>query len=286
VGFLTVREVAMRECDAADRRHLGLAGPHADGETCWYILTLGVSPAHRRRGVAAALVQQLYQRACASRARQLFLHVIAYNRDAMRFYARHGFACLGLLPGFYHISTGRQPDPAQLQHDAFLYALHLPAREPLPGPWLGAWQVAWAAAPLRCAWDQLSSCLAHSGCWAALGTAGAPTHGAAGGPCQRGSGGGGGGAAPVCGSEAALGGAGGSFRPPGDSRRRAWAAVHAGGGQQGQQAQGQQAQGQPHQHHHQHQHQHHQYQQHHQHQQQHQQHQQGTMLQWLFMPVR
>jgi hypothetical protein len=57
------------------------------------------------------------------RCRAVFLHVITYNTAAMSLYMHAGFQCMARLSNFYHIATGRQPDPATVVYDAYLYVL-------------------------------------------------------------------------------------------------------------------------------------------------------------------
>ncbi len=225
VGFVTTREVILREVDPVDRSHMGLTGPHMDNDTATYILTLGVSPAFRRRGIAAELIRLVHAAACRGSGRALFLHVISYNQEAIRLYSRASFSCLGLLKSFYHINTGRQPVQSQVLYDAYLYVLHLPARQALLDPhWPRQMHSPWLPPPLRSAWQQLNSCLAHSGCWSALSMSPASPSGMA---HARSSGSGASWQGPALAE-------GSGFKQHGDSRRRAWAGqaedVHAGQG--------------------------------------------------------
>ena len=61
----------------------------SDARVVFYILTLGVLPSHRRRGLATRLVRALVEAAGRHpRARCVCLHVIHYNRAALGFYSR------------------------------------------------------------------------------------------------------------------------------------------------------------------------------------------------------
>ena len=54
-----------------------------------YILTLGTSHYHRRRGVAQRLLQEALRYANQAndyRCRAVYLHVITYNQAAIKFY--------------------------------------------------------------------------------------------------------------------------------------------------------------------------------------------------------
>jgi [ribosomal protein S18]-alanine N-acetyltransferase len=56
-----------------------------------YIITLDVSPEHRRRGVAGRLTQEAERQAQREGCAALVLHVFTGNEAAIRFYASHGF---------------------------------------------------------------------------------------------------------------------------------------------------------------------------------------------------
>ncbi len=88
----------------------------------------------------------------------MFLHVISYNTAAMSLYSRHNFQCAGRLRNFYHIGTGRQPDPTTVIYDAYLYVQYLYQGDAIYSPW-DVLQVAWS--PVRMAWARLqrSSCM-------------------------------------------------------------------------------------------------------------------------------
>ncbi|KXZ49307.1 hypothetical protein GPECTOR_22g901 [Gonium pectorale] len=113
VGFVTARLVYLYECDPVDRTALGLASHALDGHSSVYVLTLGVVPGCRHCGVAKALLRLVGQHAARLRCRAIFLHVISYNDAAMRLYGGAGYQAMARLPNFYHLSTGRQPNPEQ-----------------------------------------------------------------------------------------------------------------------------------------------------------------------------
>ncbi len=87
----------------------------SDGE----ILTLGVAPASRRRGVARVLLDDLVGRARATRVQRLLLEVAADNLAALALYQSVGFARLGTRRNYYR----RAPGPAV---DAWRFGLELP----------------------------------------------------------------------------------------------------------------------------------------------------------------
>lgn len=65
------------------------------------ILTLGVVPAYRRRGLARALLQRAAEDLRRSGATQLFLEVDEGNEAALALYRALGAAPAGRRPGYY-----------------------------------------------------------------------------------------------------------------------------------------------------------------------------------------
>lgn len=68
-----------------------------------YILTLGVLQHAQQRGVGSSLLAAMRDLAAKSGCCSAFLHVIDYNAAAIRFYQKHGFQELALMPQFYFI---------------------------------------------------------------------------------------------------------------------------------------------------------------------------------------
>jgi ribosomal-protein-alanine N-acetyltransferase len=66
-----------------------------------HINTLAVSPAHRRRGVATFLLQEVMAAAAQEGARRATLEVRASNAPALHLYERMGFTVKGKRPGYY-----------------------------------------------------------------------------------------------------------------------------------------------------------------------------------------
>lgn len=94
--------VAARDCDEL----VGYAGlafvagpPHAEAE----VHTIGVDPAHRRRGIGRALLRDLLAVADAARA-TVFLEVRTDNDAARALYAAEGFTVVGLRRRYYRPS--------------------------------------------------------------------------------------------------------------------------------------------------------------------------------------
>jgi [ribosomal protein S18]-alanine N-acetyltransferase len=65
------------------------------------ILTIGVLPAARGRGIGAALMNAALAAAAAKGAKAMFLEVAADNTAARALYARLDFAQVGLRKGYY-----------------------------------------------------------------------------------------------------------------------------------------------------------------------------------------
>jgi len=63
-----------------------------------HVMTVGVLPAWRRRGVGAVLLADLL---AAAGPRRVLLEVRAGNKSAQRLYARHGFLPIGRRRGYY-----------------------------------------------------------------------------------------------------------------------------------------------------------------------------------------
>jgi ribosomal-protein-alanine N-acetyltransferase len=91
---------------------LDLIGPE-DAE----ILTIGVAPHARRRGVARALIADLAKRARHRGARRILLEVAADNNAAIALYTSSAFTLLGERPGYYRLPSGKA--------DALIYGLSL-----------------------------------------------------------------------------------------------------------------------------------------------------------------
>jgi ribosomal-protein-alanine N-acetyltransferase len=70
------------------------------------IISLGVLPAYRRRGVARRLLESAASRAADSGARRLFLEVAADNPAARGLYLREGFAQVGRRACYYRRAAG------------------------------------------------------------------------------------------------------------------------------------------------------------------------------------
>jgi ribosomal protein S18 acetylase RimI-like enzyme len=69
-----------------------------------YVMTLGVIDEMRSKGLARRLLDQIFQFSAADlRIQMISLHVVAYNKRAIGFYRKNGFALLERLEEHYHI---------------------------------------------------------------------------------------------------------------------------------------------------------------------------------------
>ena len=84
----------------SEREVVGYVGMHCIlGEG--YITNLAVSPAHRRRGVARALLGALLDSAHRQKLTLLTLEVRASNAAAIALYSERGFVSAGLRKSYY-----------------------------------------------------------------------------------------------------------------------------------------------------------------------------------------
>jgi ribosomal-protein-alanine N-acetyltransferase len=70
------------------------------------IVSIGVDPAFRRRGIASALIEQLLSDAARLGVETLFLEVETGNEGAIALYRRHGFEIAGRRPAYYDSPAG------------------------------------------------------------------------------------------------------------------------------------------------------------------------------------
>jgi ribosomal-protein-alanine N-acetyltransferase len=69
-------------------------------ETVWHIMNIAVDPDMRRRGIAGALLAELYERVGEPDAR-FTLEVRRSNHGAIRLYQREGFRATGMRRRYY-----------------------------------------------------------------------------------------------------------------------------------------------------------------------------------------
>ncbi|CAH0381840.1 unnamed protein product [Bemisia tabaci] len=92
-----------------------------------YILSLGVSPDHRRNGVASLLLDNLISHLTTaenSSCKAVFLHVLTTNSAAIQFYEQRHFRLHSFVPFYYFIGNKFK--------DGFTYVLYINGGHP---PW-------------------------------------------------------------------------------------------------------------------------------------------------------
>ncbi|XP_010276866.1 PREDICTED: histone acetyltransferase MCC1-like [Nelumbo nucifera] len=101
IGFVTTRTIPAKESEIADM--LRCDSSRTD-QTLVYILTLGVVESYRSLGIATSLIREVIKYASnIPTCRAVYLHVIAYNDPAIRFYQKMMFKCIQRLSNFYYI---------------------------------------------------------------------------------------------------------------------------------------------------------------------------------------
>lgn len=91
------------------------------------ILTLAVTPTHRRQGIAALLLDEASRMLRAGGTRRLFLEVAADNAAARALYSSYGFLTSGRRPAYYDRGPAARVD-------AILMTLDLQPGAPLTAP--------------------------------------------------------------------------------------------------------------------------------------------------------
>lgn len=81
------------------------------------LLTIGVAPQHRRRGVGAALLRAGMERCLRLGARNMFLEVAVDNLGAQQLYEEHGFERVGLRPDYYQRANGARASAYTMRCD-------------------------------------------------------------------------------------------------------------------------------------------------------------------------
>lgn len=102
------------ESQLPDEQHEFLAAEAEDGEVLGYvsmmtvldegyISNVAVSPAHRRQGIAHALIRELLQRSEKRELAFVTLEVREHNEPAIALYQKHGFVPVGLRKNYYDL---------------------------------------------------------------------------------------------------------------------------------------------------------------------------------------
>lgn len=74
------------------------------------LMLLGVSPSHRRKGVAKRLVNGLLNQLINTRVERLFLEMRTDNQEAFALYTGFGFEKIGLRKAYYRNARGHCRD--------------------------------------------------------------------------------------------------------------------------------------------------------------------------------
>jgi ribosomal-protein-alanine N-acetyltransferase len=67
----------------------------------WHVMNIATDPDHRRRGIATALLEHLFELTAKDGQRGYTLEVRVSNEDAIRLYERLGFKPRGVRRGYY-----------------------------------------------------------------------------------------------------------------------------------------------------------------------------------------
>lgn len=81
----------------------------------WHVMNVAVAPAHRRQGVASALLERVFAETAADARRGYTLEVRVSNTAAIALYERFGFRSSGVRPGYY---TDNREDALIMWRDA------------------------------------------------------------------------------------------------------------------------------------------------------------------------
>ena len=67
----------------------------------WHVMNVAVDPEHRSRGIAAMMIERLFELTAADARRGYTLEVRVSNATAIRLYERLGFKSRGIRRGYY-----------------------------------------------------------------------------------------------------------------------------------------------------------------------------------------
>jgi len=109
--FAEARDAVVLVAETVDgRRAVMMAGflivhlegsRHVPGTPYGYVVTIDVDPGARRLGVGKTMLRAAEERVREAGARWMDLHVATNNAGAIRFYEQEGYACVGIVEGFY-----------------------------------------------------------------------------------------------------------------------------------------------------------------------------------------
>ena len=80
-----------------------------------HVLVIGVEPAQQKRGTGALLLQRCEEEARSRGLTDIILEVRPSNRNALRFYKRHGFELLSMRKDYYPAGRGLREDACVLR---------------------------------------------------------------------------------------------------------------------------------------------------------------------------
>jgi len=83
---------------AGDLLGYAIVSRHVDA---WHVMNVAVAPSFRRRGIAQALLERLFEVTAADARRGYTLEVRVSNAEAIRLYERLGFEPRGIRRGYY-----------------------------------------------------------------------------------------------------------------------------------------------------------------------------------------
>ena len=81
----------------------------------WHVMNVAVAPDHQRRGIASALLEQLFELTRDDERRGYTLEVRVSNEGAIHLYERLGFESRGIRRGYY---TDNREDALIMWRDA------------------------------------------------------------------------------------------------------------------------------------------------------------------------
>jgi ribosomal protein S18 acetylase RimI-like enzyme len=126
IGIIVCEVKTRSRCNIEDSEIL--ASHYPPDTLIAYILSLGVVKDYRRHGIASLLLDNLLSYLTSGtaddthRCKAVYLHVLASNQTAIRFYERRNFRPHVCLPFYYSIKG--------TPHDGFSYVLYLNGGQP------------------------------------------------------------------------------------------------------------------------------------------------------------
>ena len=130
VSYPTPWSRSMFASELAKQSSLSIAAVVPDGELvgylvlsryvdAWHVMNVAVDPEHRRRGIASAMLQRLFEVTRDDAERGYTLEVRVSNLAAIGLYERFGFVSRGVRRGYYTdnredaVIMWKDPDPKE-----------------------------------------------------------------------------------------------------------------------------------------------------------------------------